>query len=536
MGLAHSPSIVTSNLIFCSDSANIQKSWQGRPTTNSINASTAIIYRYNNPSVSGNAVNTGTTYKGMPIYELTYVPQDASYISRLASTEGFGASHTMTIPLQANTNYLASIYFKSDFPLQASASEGFDHGYSNIAGWRANGTTSTRYQEDGWTRLYTQYRSSTDGYSARTSTFQQNFVVNTTSTQNVDITFTVPANGSGLVDFAYLHAIVSANPAIGSNGGLTGLSIVNHGLNTTNFEKLSWPGVIKLKASDLPFNYHVRLSVPSTGGANVTVAIRANFLGYHTALTDSKYWKVTFNTTGLQVGQTIRTYWCGPMLEQHDTVYPSAFVNGSRPASQALLDITGNSSITVNNLSYDTAGGFNFDGTDDSLTISTNTPYRFSNTQPFSIAAWVRCTNTSGVANILAFSNGGKGYYLTLDKNFLRTNSFLFDYFDGSVFRGIQGNNNSITMDSWVYIVATSGSNSVNDMKLYQNGVLTSYTNRGTGTPATIDYSDIALQVGARGNSGFFKGDIANLCIYDKALTEAEIQQNYNSLRKRFGV
>jgi hypothetical protein len=536
MATAYNPAVVTDGLIFCSDMSNKNKSWIGRPTTNSINASTAVIGRYNNPGITGANTNTGLTYKGMPIYELTFVPQDASYISRMGSTEGFGAFHTMTIPLQTNTRYMASIYFKSDWPLQNSATQGFSNGYSNITGWNQNNTTSARYEDDGWIRLYTQNYNNTNGYSARTSGFQVNFTVNTTSTQNVDLTFTVPANGAGISDFAYLYAIVSANPAIASNGGLTGLSIVNHGLDTTNFEKMSWPSVIKLKASDLPFNYYVRLSVPSTGGSNVTIALRANFLGYHTALSDSKYWKVTFDTTNLQVGQTIRTYWCCPMLEQHDTVYPSTFVNGTRSSTQGLLDITNNTSINVNNLSYNTDGTYSFDGTDDYLTITPNTNYQFSNNQPFSIAAWVKCNNTSGVGNILAFSNGGAGYYLTLDKSFLRTNSFLFDYYDGSAFRGIQGNNNSITMGSWVYIVATSSSNSVNDMKLYQNGVLTSYTNRGTGTPNSINYTGLNLQIGARGGSGCFQGDIANLTIYNKALTETEIKQNFNALRSKYGI
>lgn len=209
------------------------------------------------------------------------------------------------------------------------------------------------------------------------------------------------------------------------------------------------------------------------------------------------------------------------------------------------LSGNGNNGTLVNGVGFSIASNSNggsmvFDGINDYVSIANTSQFKFANTDPFSIGAWIFCTATSGFANIFAYAfTGGRGYYLTLDLGALRQNSFFFDYWDGGSFRGIQGNTNSISINTWTYLVATSSSNSVNDMRVYQNGVLTSYTNRGTGTPSTINYDTIPLQIGARGSgasAGYFKGVIPSVHVYNKALTEAEVQQNFNSMRGRYGI
>ena len=199
----------------------------------------------------------------------------------------------------------------------------------------------------------------------------------------------------------------------------------------------------------------------------------------------------------------------------------------------------GNNGTLVNGPTYSSANGGSlvFDGVNNYIGITNNDLYKFSNTQAFSLNLWVRCTATTGAPVILAFAlTGGRGYYFTIDVNALRTNAFFFDYWDGSSFRGIQGTNNSITMNTWVMLTATSASNNVNDMKVYQNGVLTSYTDRGTGTPNTINYDTLPMRIGAREDGGYFTGNISQVSIYNRALTASEIQQNFNATRSRFGI
>jgi hypothetical protein len=203
------------------------------------------------------------------------------------------------------------------------------------------------------------------------------------------------------------------------------------------------------------------------------------------------------------------------------------------------LSGNGNTGTLVGGTGYNPANGGSlvFDGTDDDVGITNNDLYKFSNTQAFSLNLWVKCTSPGinwGTNALLAFANGGRGYYFIIDINFIRTNSFFFDYYDGSIFRGIQGNNNSITLNSWVMLTATSSSNSVNDMKVYQNGVLTSWTNRGTGTPSTINYDTLPMTIGSRQSAEYFVGNISQVSIYNRALSATEIQQNYLATKSRY--
>ena len=181
-------------------------------------------------------------------------------------------------------------------------------------------------------------------------------------------------------------------------------------------------------------------------------------------------------------------------------------------------------------------GSLVFDGSNDEIIISPNDLYKFTNTQPFSFSTWLRYTNIGGAATIISFSlnnEPSRGYYLMLIEPGV-DNRFFFDYWDGGPFRGIQGNLNSIFSNEWIYLVATSSSNSVNDMKVYQNGILTSFTNRGSDNPSTIDYNELSLKIGSRGGAYFFQGSISQVSIYNRALTSAEVLQNYNATKGRF--
>jgi hypothetical protein len=131
MAVFGGPKIEREGMVTKFDVSN-DKSFRGQPTTNFVPMNSAS--RYNNPGFSGTVVNTGQTFKGAPIWEVTFVAQDSTFIPRLGSTEGFGFFHSMGTNLLVNTPYMASIYFKTDFPLQNSGSRGFNNTYSNIPG------------------------------------------------------------------------------------------------------------------------------------------------------------------------------------------------------------------------------------------------------------------------------------------------------------------------------------------------------------------------------------------------------------------
>lgn len=91
----------------------------------------------------------------------------------------------------------------------------------------------------------------------------------------------------------------------------------------------------------------------------------------------------------------------------------------------------------------------------------------------------------------------------------------------------------SITNNSWIYIVGTwTPSTSI---LLYRNGSL--IVTNTTSIPASITEPSYTVEVGRRPNGpDYWNGSIAQVSIYNRALSAAEIQQNFNALRGRFGI
>jgi len=69
--------------------------------------------------------------------------------------------------------------------------------------------------------------------------------------------------------------------------------------------------------------------------------------------------------------------------------------------------------------------------------------------------------------------------------------------------------------------------------RLYLNGVQTGSTT--SGGPVTLN-STQPLTIGRRIQGSYYDGNIAQVSIYNRELTAAEVKQNFNALRHRFGV
>jgi hypothetical protein len=76
------------------------------------------------------------------------------------------------------------------------------------------------------------------------------------------------------------------------------------------------------------------------------------------------------------------------------------------------------------------------------------------------------------------------------------------------------------------------------DIKLYVNGVETSYLAGGILTSNAVTYTTPQFYVGRRVDSApeSFIGSIATTQIYNRTLSPQEILQNYNATKGRFGL
>jgi len=184
-------------------------------------------------------------------------------------------------------------------------------------------------------------------------------------------------------------------------------------------------------------------------------------------------------------------------------------------------DTIGNTSGTLNGTTFSNVnnGVFNFDGTDDSISLGS-----ISNTQPgaqFTFIAWINPISFTSWRAILA-SSSTNGLYIGSSSS----NNFVVRK---------QGNANIIqditlpSNDTWTNICVTRDSNSL--ITLYYDAV-----SKSTATDS-IDFTDGNNYIGNdAANGADFYGNIGPINYYNRALSSNEVLHNYNALKGRFGL
>ena len=174
-----------------------------------------------------------------------------------------------------------------------------------------------------------------------------------------------------------------------------------------------------------------------------------------------------------------------------------------------------------------------FDGTDD-YAVVTNGMNRLVGTNATTFGAWVYIdTVTSSWDGVIANKvNVAEGIALLVSN----TQKIFFQYDSTSGNYAIDGGSNIPTAE-WTYIVATY--DTVAGYKTYMNGELND--SEADAGKSIASSGDMSINIGAQRNSsgnpaGYFPGRIAKAEIYNKALSAAEITQNFNAHRSRFGI
>jgi len=122
----------------------------------------------------------------------------------------------------------------------------------------------------------------------------------------------------------------------------------------------------------------------------------------------------------------------------------------------------------------------------------------------------------NGADNWLGFT-GDKLYFFATESN------------DVNNFNLVGTTSLDTTNTVWYYITSVINGNSAT---IYLNGVL-----ENTVTKLfTIGSWTSQAYIGGRGLSRLFKGSIANMSVYNRALSQTEILQNYNAQKSRFGL
>lgn len=187
-------------------------------------------------------------------------------------------------------------------------------------------------------------------------------------------------------------------------------------------------------------------------------------------------------------------------------------------------DLTGNSNNATlsGGPTYDSANGGRiiFDGTNDvGLLVGTRTGFPFGSSAG-SISGWGKIDPGASIGWIFAYGNPSNG--LARFVGHVGSTYYFGGYNDDITASGV-------VTDTWFNICGTyDGTNA----RLYINGSLV------TGPTAkswnTIDsYANVGAQTGL---GDYWDGSIAQVLVYNVALSDGDVLQNYNALKGRFGL
>jgi hypothetical protein len=220
----------------------------------------------------------------------------------------------------------------------------------------------------------------------------------------------------------------------------------------------------------------------------------------------------------------------GPLEAIDDTVLltcQGGAITDNGPSSHA---------ITVNNdAKAVTASAFEFDGTNDYIDNTSN--YLISSTtSTFTIESWIYMTaaptNDSLNLSALISVNSGGGVSTTNYMSFgpISNQKLRLRWYDGSS-KHAEGST-TLALNTWYHVVASVSSNAI---KMFVNGVQETLSGTTTLTNRSGDAAGFAL--GQSYTYANYSGYISNVRVYKgKGLTAAEVQQNFNALRGRYGI
>jgi hypothetical protein len=302
----------------------------------------------------------------------------------------------------------------------------------------------------------------------------------------------------------------------------------------------NWPTVYTSNVISLSTWYLLSVAVSSAGsetlylnGSSQTSSSRS--------ITNTRGYRVAANSSGSE-------YWSGEIAEiivfnRQLTTTELNLVHtylgqkwGISNTDRSIIDLSGNNNnglfgnATVANMpDYDfyNKGAFKFNGTSDFVKVGPNSSLQVNNV---TIAAFFKTVNNGqGVQFIAGYGDTGiAGYWLGTSGGPIR---FSIGGGSGNYLQqssGVTPNNDQI-----YYVVGTY--DGVNQ-RVYVDGVLQASATTVTGNISYTGLTDGFLLGQVQGFSAarYLTGNIYNVSVYSRALSQAEISQNYEALKSKF--
>lgn len=315
-------------------------------------------------------------------------------------------------------------------------------------------------------------------------------VINYSFLVNTWYQITVTSNGTNLTVYVNGTAVNTINTATTNADTLT--------IGQTRFDNNTWIGNI------------------------------ANTLVYNRALTVEEVAQ-NYNATRGRFNNFYQVPFVSNALMLHLDAGNPASYSGS---GSTWSDISGNgyNGTLINSPTFSTAGYFTFNGSGHTVSV----------TKPFpnivgliSTEIWINFTNYNSTPALIHKGNHFSLRIYNTDKwEWADSSNYSYAAFGSVTATGLQATN------TWMQIVCTKDSS--NNVRLYKNGSLISTRTPSFGSALTAVNS--TLWIGGYSDTdsipttSMIAGQIAAVKIYNSTLSDAEVLQNFNSLRGRFSL
>ena len=265
-----------------------------------------------------------------------------------------------------------------------------------------------------------------------------------------------------------------------------------------------------------------------TGDWNPTYTtnwVRYSTTGPCTAGTVLDYFPI--HSGGLTGGYTIQ--YCGFQLELG--TYATPFVNGTRSNTQALLDPTGQNTLTATSLTYASNNTFSFNGTDGTITSPNSSALQVGAT--FTLNTWINASSLAARHGVFSTRTANDAGSWQLEVGTANSGAGRIAITGIGTFIW-ESSSNVIATNIWYNICVVKANNAEQGASVYLNGVLLT---PGATTAYTILDNNNAKAVGqGTSSTQFFSGSISSVSLYNRALSANEVMQNFNAFRGRYGV
>jgi len=280
-------------------------------------------------------------------------------------------------------------------------------------------------------------------------------------------------------------------------------------------------------------------NVPSFEGSSVTSAT-VTITSEPTRYKLTSTYGAGFNSTSLanrvDLNQATLGYLYVGGAQLEEKAYETRFVAGTRGTTVATgggwADRSGNLNHgeLVNGPTFSSANGgsITFDGINDYVNIGNPTSLNFG-TGSFTVSLWFR-RFSNVTTNLRLLAKGASG-------DTAGDAGFAFFGADTGISFAVNPTGArtiisaaSYSVNEWVNVVGLVERGI--SMRTYKNGALTASTTAPGGSVT----GTANLEIGRIPTTLYWPGNVSNVTLYNRALTAAEIQQNYNATKGRYGL